>query len=373
MYSMSGDGRGHATRVQTVVEQLKQDYEIVLLTPGDAHPLLESRYGADPRVSIKKIPGMNASYRKQQMAYIKSYLNNIPYLWNLNDLTKSVVEMIEEIQPVLAITDFEPVLPRAARKLDVPFISFNHQHFLTACDFSRFPRKLRWKAWFIGAFIPMFYTGQQATIISAFHLPPLKKGWEHAICTGVMLRDRILQTPSTEGDYLLVYVRKFASEDLLSALRRCDREVRLYGLGKLPDDGPIRYCEIDSERFVDDLAGCYALITTAGNQLLGEALYLRKPVLAIPEKGNFEQSLNGFLLEELGWGVCHKASSIHRRHLLNFVERVPDLRAKIEPQRVVGNVQAMEAIRRYLPESNSSNGNHPQPRATEADVVTTEE
>jgi hypothetical protein len=35
--------------------------------------------------------------------------------------------------------------------------------------------------------------------------------------------------------------------------------------------------------FLEDLAGCRAVISTAGNQLIGVALYLCKPVCVMPE------------------------------------------------------------------------------------------
>src|SRR5690554_856066 len=43
-FSMSGEGRGHASRVHAVVEQLKQEHEISLFCPNDAYHLLEPRY-----------------------------------------------------------------------------------------------------------------------------------------------------------------------------------------------------------------------------------------------------------------------------------------------------------------------------------------
>lgn len=35
--------------------------------------------------------------------------------------------------------------------------------------------------------------------------------------------------------------------------------------------------------FIRDLAACRAVLSTAGNQLIGEAIHFRKPVLALPE------------------------------------------------------------------------------------------
>ena len=37
--------------------------------------------------------------------------------------------------------------------------------------------------------------------------------------------------------------------------------------------------------------------------MLSEALYLKKPVLAFPQKMQFEQRLNAIMLERSGWGM----------------------------------------------------------------------
>ena len=51
------------------------------------------------------------------------------------------------------------------------------------------------------------------------------------------------------------------------------------------------------------------MITTAGNQLIGEAFYLRKPCLAFPEPGNTEQHINAALIQQSGGGLA----TSHRR------------------------------------------------------------
>lgn len=81
------------------------------------------------------------------------------------------------------------------------------------------------------------------------------------------------------------------------------REVRMYGLGAQPRRGNLVFRDIDEHRFLEDLATCDAMISTAGNQLVGEALYLAKPVLVLPEARNFEQYINAHFLARSGAGA----------------------------------------------------------------------
>jgi uncharacterized protein (TIGR00661 family) len=211
-----------------------------------------------------------------------------------------VERLLRRERPDLAITDFEPILARAAERCGVPYISFDHQHFLLVNDLSGLPLRLRWKGWILGLSIGRFYRRQQRTIVSSFYAPPLRRGCQDVVQTGVLLRRQILDAEPMVGDHLLVYMRRFMRYNLLDALRQCGREVRVYGLGRRPADGNLRYFEVDEHGFLQDLITCDAVISNVGNQLVGEALYLKKPMLALPESGNFEQAINGhsFLARE---------------------------------------------------------------------------
>ena len=59
LYSMCGEGRGHAARVRAIVEALRREHEIILLAPDDAYDFLASRYSAaTSNVFIRRIPGL---------------------------------------------------------------------------------------------------------------------------------------------------------------------------------------------------------------------------------------------------------------------------------------------------------------------------
>ena len=71
--------------------------------------------------------------------------------------------------------------------------------------------------------------------------------------------------------------------------------------------------------------------------------------MAIPEEGNFEQSVNAHFLSQTGYGIGHDAALLTDEHLRQFLEQVPEIRERIDPSQVIGNSAALEAIRRYLP------------------------
>ena len=48
------------------------------------------------------------------------------------------------------------------------------------------------------------------------------------------------------------------------------------------------------------------MIINCGFTVLSEALYLKKPIFAIPIKRQYEQILNGYYLQKQGYGVAVK-------------------------------------------------------------------
>lgn len=62
IFSLSGEGRGHATRVRTLIEHLRPQHEITVLAPGDAFGFLAPLYARDS-VCVRPMPGLRFRYR----------------------------------------------------------------------------------------------------------------------------------------------------------------------------------------------------------------------------------------------------------------------------------------------------------------------
>ena len=76
----------------------------------------------------------------------------------------------------------------------------------------------------------------------------------------------------------------------------------VYGFNQEGRQGNLHFKKKSETGFLEDLASCSYLICGGSHTLLSEALYLGKPVLSFPIKGAFEQYLNAFYLERLGYG-----------------------------------------------------------------------
>jgi len=354
--SMSGEGRGHATRVRSLVEHLRHEHEIWLFAPNDAYTFLAPIYRGT-QVRVSRIRGLAFHYSANgRLDFLKTIREGLPTIFAMPRLIQKLARIIRREKPDLVITDFEPALPRAARRCKVPFLSINHQHFLVVNDLSALPLRMRWHTWYMSLVVRSYYQGPAEIVVSQFYFPPVKPRYrDRVVMAGVLLRPEMLRLESSHRGHLLCYLRRFNCPALLDALRACGRPVRVYGLGEKPAEGEVTYHAIDDRAFIEDLASCEALFSTAGNQLVGEALFLGKPVFAVPEPRNWEQYINAHFLAESGTGTWKEFDEVRPKHVLAFLNNLESYRSRIDRDAMNGNPQALTAIRRHLGRSPGPN------------------
>ncbi len=67
-------------------------------------------------------------------------------------------------------------------------------------------------------------------------------------------------------------------------------------------EGNLTYRPFSEKGFIEDLASSIGVVAGGGFTLMGEAVYLHKPMLAIPLERQFEQVMNSRYLEKDGYG-----------------------------------------------------------------------
>jgi len=348
-YSLAGEGRGHATRARALVESLRLNHEITLFTFGDAYALLKPLYRGT-NVRIRPIRGARFVYRGVELDYLRTGLRGVRYAAHiLPEMVDLLSARIRREKPDLVITDLEPALPRAARRCEVPFVSLSHQHFLVVNDLSSLPARLRCAGEFLGTVVRACHQGQVKTIVSSFYAPPLKPGYKgRVVQVGVLLRPEVTFTTPYSGGYFVAYLRRSVEMGMLDALKALPQRVMVYGLGERSPTANLTFRRVSSDGFLEDLAGCEALISTAGNQLVGEALYLEKPVLAVPEPGNYEQCINAHFLKASGAGDWASIKGLTPSFIRGFMDRLGLYRAAIHPEAVNGTPAALRTLQPFL-------------------------
>lgn len=348
-YGVAGEGRGHATRVRTMVELLRKKHAVTIFAPHDAHDLLHAAYHGT-EVEVVRIPGLRHGYgRGGRLSHACTAVAALPFLLRLGATLGWITEAVAARRPDLVITDFEPLLPRAARRLGVPFISLDHQRFLVDCDLSCLPPRLDRAARFMSHFVRAFYSGQELSVISSFFALPVKVSAHPVLQVGVLLRPELERASVSDEEHLVAYLRRGAPPRLLEVLAASGRDVRVYGAGSRQSQRSLQFRPISEAGFIADLASAAALVTTAGNQVVGEAVALGKPVLALPETGNMEQEINAHFVVASGAGRAVPFDRLDAACLSSFLAQLPELRAGLSRLPGKGNEAALAAVERHLP------------------------
>jgi hypothetical protein len=94
--------------------------------------------------------------------------------------------------------------------------------------------------------------------------------------------------------------------------------------------------------FLEDLVSACGVITGGGFSLLSEAVYLGKPVLSIPLRGQFEQLMNARYLQREGFGMC--APAIDAPTLSAFLDGLDGFHHRLGDYVQDGNVEALDTI-----------------------------
>ena len=158
-------------------------------------------------------------------------------------------------------------------------------------------------------------------LITTFFTPEVRK--PKTSLFPPILRPEILaaKAHARRGDHLLVYQTAEGHDDLADTLQKTGLECRVYGMrrGIIEEqvEGNLRYRPFAEAGFIEDLASARAVIAGGGFTLMGEAVYLHKPMLAVPIAKQFEQVMNARYLQKLGLREdgLHPRRAAHRARL----------------------------------------------------------
>ena len=86
-------------------------------------------------------------------------------------------------------------------------------------------------------------------------------------------------------------------------------------------DENLTYRQFNEDQIYEDMRTAKAIIVNGGFTMISEAIYLKKPIYSTPAHKNFEQILNGFYVEKLGFGESHDELNVDE--IKQFLDKLP--------------------------------------------------
>lgn len=320
LYAIQGTGNGHLSRARDVIPALlKQNITLHILVSGIQadiqlpYPVKYQLKGLSFIFGKKGGVDMWKTYYKANSHRLQREVKSIP---------------VEEYD--LIINDFEPITAWACKLKHKPCFSFSHQAAVLSPKAPKPKKKDPLGKWILNNYAP---TSHQFGL----HF----KAYESGIFTPIIRKD-IRLAEITKGEHYTVYLPSYSDEKLLKFLSKM-KDVRWEVFSKHNKkehiNKNIHIKPITNEAFVKSMATSKGILCGAGFETPAESLFMKKKLLVIPMKGQYEQQCNAAVLAEMGVAVIKSLKNKHLDTLQQWLDTdtiinvdYPDITDKIVSQ-----------------------------------------
>lgn len=280
LYAIQGTGNGHLSRARDIIPILARKGELDILISGteaDVELPFTVKYkfkGLSFVFGKKGGVDLLATYKKSNLKKLFSEIKSLP---------------VEEYD--IVINDFEPVSAWACRLKKKACIGLSHQ---VAVLNKKSPKPLNNDL--AGRSILKNYA--PVTSKYGFHFAEYDKD----IYTPV-IRDQIRNSFPLDKGHYTVYLPAYNDKRIIKALQEI-KNVRWMVFSKHAKkefkEKNVFIQPINNEAFIESLITCTGILCGAGFETPAEALFLKKKLIVIPMKGQYEQQCNAAALQEMG-------------------------------------------------------------------------
>lgn len=287
LYAIQGTGNGHISRAKEIVPALMNRAQVDVLISGTQSQV---EFPFPVKYNFKGISfvfGKNGGIN-----YWKTFrVNNIFRV--IKEIRKCKVSEYD-----LVINDFEPISAWSSYFKNAVCVSLSHQAILLN---KKVPKPLTKSK--VGKFILKNYAPSVEKY--GFHF----KSYDKRIYPAV-IRHEIRKQNIKEKKYYTVYLPAYSDDKIIKVLSKI-KSVKWKVFSKHCKKPyqrknvfvkPIK----PNESFERSMAWCKGVLCGAGFETPAEALFLKKKLMVIPMKGQYEQAYNAEGLKQLGVPVISK-------------------------------------------------------------------
>jgi len=341
LYGVHGTGHGHAVRALTIARRFAE-HEFLFVSHGAGAAILGQEF---PVVDCPNPPTVVRGHRVDVAATLWAGLR---VRSRARRHLRRVLDLMDRFQPDVTMSDYEYFLPQAARRTGVPCLSTDHQHVITCCrhpvPWTQYPSYLSTSC----AVASMFSQATDFLVISFFQ-PPAKAGARARILPP-LLRQSVRQRRPALGDHVVAYQGYATFRRFFPFLSAVPSKVMVYGFNEERTEGNLHFRKNSESGFLDDLSSCRYVVCGGSHTLISEALFYGKPVISFPIKNAFEQFLNAFYLERLGYGRFFTGLRPPPEIIPAFEANLDRCRENIQNGNFCGNQEIFALVDRFIRE-----------------------
>jgi uncharacterized protein (TIGR00661 family) len=346
LYGVPGEGMGHATRSRVILDHLTKHHDVKIVVSGRAHAYLKKFFP-----DVEEIRGLHLAYEGNTLDRSRTvfeFFKDAPD--DMADNVETYFKIARSFKPDAVIADFESFAWLYGRRHRIPVLSIDNMQIINRCEHGDvIPKHLLGSYRMTKMVIKAKLPGCYHYLITTFFFPKVRK--PRTSLYPPILRQEILDAKARaeRQEHFLVYQTSPSNTELLDVLARmAPAKFRVYGYRRNEDRGNVTLKDFSEAGFVTDLATCRAVIAGGGFSLMGEAVYLGKPMLSVPLEKQFEQQLNALYLGRLGYGEYHLAAD--EEAIRGFLARSDSYAQNLTAHHQDGNKEILAAVDRLLGE-----------------------
>lgn len=330
LIGICGIGNGHINRQLCVIEELLKDenVKLVVATSKEKKKFIEKQ---DSRIKVFEVDIPWITCNKNGVDY-KDCL--IKYKNKSIDQFKSFLEFAIKVEdefcskPDLIITDYEPNVAQYAYASNVPLIGMEQQSkFIYIDEIALNNSSIKEEIYRINYFFPKY----DKKIISSFFPVKIKEHSNILIVPPIIPE---LKKYKKSMSKVVVYFSPYSENENYEKILKILEKIEGYTFNVYTSNDysylnlskKIKILKFSSE-FKKDLSTCCCLLTTAGHQLLSEAISLNVPSYVFP-LNTYEQKYNALMVEKYKLGVIAKEITVDE--ILSFFEKCDEISSNIK-------------------------------------------
>ena len=328
IFLVQGEGRGHMTQAIGLYQMLKEaGHEIVHVFIGQSKRRKVPAYffeSFDVNIEPLDSPNFISDTENKSIRLLGSIFYNLKFLNHYRKSLARIHQVATETRAdsIINFYDFLGGFYNFLYKNQMKFIAIGHQ-FLT--DHPDFPyaggKPIDKKLFLINNYINSLGAYKKLAL-SFRRYDPERIG--STVVVPPILRNEIFNYKPSVENFLLGYMVNDGYSQEIIRWHRVYPEILIHCFWDKKDepimkkiDDTLFFHQLDATKFLDFMARCKGLMTTAGFESVCEAMLLGKPVFMVPVAGQYEQACNAIDASLAGAGIYDHSFNISK--FLDFI------------------------------------------------------
>ena len=321
LYAVQATGNGHISRAKEIIPYIRTNIEVDVLLSGTSS---EIELGFPIRFRLK---GLSFEFGKNGGINIFKSIFKLNFWQFFKDVKRLPLKEYDFV-----INDFEPVSACACVIKKKHCIALSHQYSLLN---NKAPKPIKNSK--LSNLILRYYA--PSSIGYGFHFKPYTSNTYLPI---IKKEFKNVFSP-IKKNFFVVYLPAFDDNKIIGVLSKIHKTnwvvFSKYSKKKYKVDN-IKIRPVSNKSFNRKLMNCRGVLCGAGFETPSEALFLKKKLLVIPMKNQYEQQCNAMALKEIGVPVIYDFNKKNIKKLKDWISSKKIIRVDFSesPRKVINRL-----------------------------------